>query len=291
MWFIVLALEISRVFHDQTIIRQNKKNQIEYDEQELVSEKGFTKLMNNPELLADKAIKLILDTDILLTRKSYGVEWLDTVQKYYDKVCIIYVFSSLFFQKYPLMYRIVCVKMQNKPLIVWKGPMGRRFDVAILEVDGHFHGLKSIRRFFKLDNYCVDCEKAFSRNILHTMYCKARCYNCSMVGYGPCRPEPLFFVECQKCLREYHNKDCYEYHKKAACQYYNKCKKCNHVYVARDKHVCGEWYCRTCFTMHKPDRGCFMKPLTDGAGPKPYRFCVYDLETSQVFLNINFIHY
>ena len=175
--------------------------------------------------------------------------------------------------------------MQNKPIVVWKGPMGRRFEVAILEQDGHFHGLKSIRRFFKLDNFCVDCEKSYSRTIQHTMYCKARCYNCSMVGYGPCRPQPLFFTTCEKCMREYYNKDCYEFHKRAACHYYKKCEKCKYVYVDKGEHVCGEWYCRRCYTTHQPDRGCFMKPLTDGAAPGSYRLCVYDLETSQVRTN------
>jgi hypothetical protein len=34
--------------------------------------------------------------------------------------------------------------------------------------------------------------------------------------------------------------------------------------------------------MHKPERGCYIEPI-ENKKQEPYRLCVYDLETSQVF--------
>jgi len=40
--------------------------------------------------------------------------------------------------------------------------IGRKYEVAILHEDAHFDALKSISRFYKLKNFCVDCEEAIS---------------------------------------------------------------------------------------------------------------------------------
>ena len=176
------------------------------------------------------------------------------------------------------------MKAENKPVVIWKGPIGRRFEVAILATDGHFHGLKKITRFFKLRNFCVDCEISYNDEARHRMRCKARCYGCSRVKNGPCPQIPGVNIICGACLREYKNQACYEYHLRATCKFYKKCPKCQKVYVVQKKkeHECGESVCQQCHSTHKPERGCFMKPLSDAKNAKPYRICVYDLETSQV---------
>jgi hypothetical protein len=59
------------------------------------------------------------------------------------------------------MCRIVCVADNNVPAVIWKGPLGRKYQVRIIYKNDHFDAIKSISRFYKLRNYCVDCEKAF----------------------------------------------------------------------------------------------------------------------------------
>ena len=74
-------MEISRVYHDQT--KQMLRLSLD---KESVSRYEFGKLMDHPELLADKANILVLDLGIPLSHESYGLEWLDKIQKYYDEV-------------------------------------------------------------------------------------------------------------------------------------------------------------------------------------------------------------
>jgi hypothetical protein len=60
----------------------------------------------------------------------------------------------------------------NLPTVIWKGPLGRKYEVAIINQNEHFDGLKSISRFYKLRNYCVDCEKPFDKDRDHSNECK-----------------------------------------------------------------------------------------------------------------------
>jgi hypothetical protein len=168
-------------------------------------------------------------------------------------------------------------------VVIWKGPIGRKFEVVILHENDHFHGLKSIQRYYKLKNYCVDCMKSYNRDSSHTITCKARCYGCAKVGFGPCHNESNVSILCKFCFRDYQNLQCYDHHLTTVCKLYKKCQDCEHVYDVKKKHVCGESFCQKCHTMHKPTRGCYMEPIENKL-QKPYRLCVYDLETSQVLV-------
>jgi hypothetical protein len=70
------------------------------------------------------------------------------------------------------MYRIVCISDDNEPIVLWKGPIGRKYEVAILQEVDHFDALKKISRFYKIENYCADCEKPYSRERDHDKSCK-----------------------------------------------------------------------------------------------------------------------
>jgi hypothetical protein len=70
------------------------------------------------------------------------------------------------------MYRIVCMSDAEIPTVLWKGPLGRKFEVAILLDEAHFDGLKTISRFYKLTNFCVDCEKPYHNPRDHDRNCK-----------------------------------------------------------------------------------------------------------------------
>jgi hypothetical protein len=69
------------------------------------------------------------------------------------------------------MYRIVCVADENVPTVLWRGPIGRKYEVAIVSNGQHFDALKSISRFFKLRNFCSDCGTAFDKERDHNNDC------------------------------------------------------------------------------------------------------------------------
>ena len=70
------------------------------------------------------------------------------------------------------MYRIVCISDDAVPTVLWKGPLGRKYEVTILHGEAHFDALKSISRFYKLKNFCVDCEKPYQDARDHDRNCK-----------------------------------------------------------------------------------------------------------------------
>jgi hypothetical protein len=177
----------------------------------------------------------------------------------------------------------VCIKSEKKPVVLWKGPLGRKFEIAILHDVDHFHGLKSVQRYYGFKNYCVDCTKNYDRDSTHSITCKARCYGCSKMGYGSCQNKSDVFITCLSCLRDYKNNECYNHHLIASCKLYKKCGQCKHVYSTKKKHVCEESFCQKCHSMHKPERECYIKPI-ENKNQEPYRICVYDLETSQVYI-------
>ena len=70
------------------------------------------------------------------------------------------------------MYRVVCVSDEEIPTVIWKGPLGRKYEVAIIHEEAHFDALKNISRFYKLKNFCLDCEKPYQRARDHDRDCK-----------------------------------------------------------------------------------------------------------------------
>jgi hypothetical protein len=92
------------------------------------------------------------------------------------------------------MYRIVCVADINVPTVIWKGPLGRKYEVTILSRNGHFEALKSISRFYKLRNYCVDCEKAFFKERDHDNNCKVIIFHGAIKSFN-FRPNVTTVVE------------------------------------------------------------------------------------------------
>ena len=92
------------------------------------------------------------------------------------------------------MYRIVCVEANEctqLPTVVWRGPIGRKYEVCILAEANHFTALKSVSRYFRLRRYCIglsqfnqdsfltkcsDCEIPFSNEVRHTYHCKVKIF-------------------------------------------------------------------------------------------------------------------
>jgi hypothetical protein len=156
-------MEMARIYHDQTELNAPKKADASAPHG-LISHQVFYNIRNNRDRQTALALDLMRAVEIPRHLQQYGIELLPTVQEYYDQVNIL--LSNKFiqvFQKYPLMYRIVCISDLEIPTVIWKGPLGRKYEVTILHAQGenHFDALKSISRFYKLKNFCVDCEEPY----------------------------------------------------------------------------------------------------------------------------------
>jgi len=142
------ALEMSRIYHDQTEISQFNKEQKKQKTkakppQHLTTHYKFTKILKNSDLQRDLAIRLMRNAEIPLNRSSYGIGDLQNVQDFYDR-------------EYGSMYRIVVMDDSPSCKPLWKGPYGRKYVVAVsmeLQTE-HFFGLKSISQYFFAKKYC-----------------------------------------------------------------------------------------------------------------------------------------
>ena len=140
------ALELSRLYHDQSEIGRLKKGKKRTFQppKHLHSRYKFSKILKHPELQRELAINLMKNVGIPTNLPSYGVEHLPDIQKYYDK-------------KYGRsMYRIVLIDDSSRFKPLWKGPYGRRYNVSVLlHTDAeHYSGLKSIAQYFCAKKYC-----------------------------------------------------------------------------------------------------------------------------------------
>ena len=70
-------------------------------------------------------------------------------------------------------------------------------------------------------------------------------------------------IECKNCLKRFYSKSCYEWHMKAVCRLYYKCDQCFRIYYTYVPRICGEFFCRTCYVYHEPDKGCYISPVED----------------------------
>jgi hypothetical protein len=69
-------------------------------------------------------------------------------------------------------------------------------------------------------------------------------------------------------------------HKKNVCKLYKYCEECGRIYrQIKEKHKCGETFCRTCGVIHNRKRGCYIKPIKRII-KAPYRIIAYDFETT-----------
>ena len=74
---------------------------------------------------------------------------------------------------------------------------------------------------------------------------------------------------------------------KAVCRLYHKCDKCFRIYYTYVPHVCGEFFCRTCYVYHEPDKGCFISPIED-LKTSPQIIMVFDFEVQFQFSDFSF---
>ncbi|KAI1707751.1 hypothetical protein DdX_12307 [Ditylenchus destructor] len=256
------ALEASRKFLDHERIKQEGKNPDLWERQK------FYNIMYGATFKTRKARKLLAEKVMENARISkllseYGLNHVKKVQEWYD-------------QSFPGLYRIVVFDENPNLVPLWMCAERRRYTVPIyFTMDGgrgHYDAITHIAKFFKVANWCVDCQCVYNKAINHRIKCVARCPGCTGMGWGyPCPEQNGCFRLCKNCNRKFKNEKCFNNHlKNGCCRTYKSCNNCYKPYSAKESHVCGESRCRTCHVLcageePEPDQSMAqpMPPLQD----------------------------
>ena len=119
--------------------------------------------------------------------------------------------------------------------------------------------------------FCDFCQKSYTNIRIHK--CKRKkCKNCNL--YLKKLEETIFenvclsnFVkntnyQCVTCHKLIENKECVLRHKsmsKTMCKQILFCNKCTTHYGHQSLHICGEKFCKKCFSIHTPQLFCAIK--------------------------------
>ncbi|KAL3119299.1 hypothetical protein niasHT_000077 [Heterodera trifolii] len=230
-----------------------------------ISRKAFRYLLQTEKKQRELTIELMEKAGISTNGKTFDIQHLKIVQKLWDA-------------QYSNTFRIVAFEMKTGLKPIFKGEGVRRNEVCVIRDGNHWDGIKSASWFFGVRYFCVDCEVTYDRPERHRMECKQRCKKCCRMGFGfPCT-DVCDGIYCGECNLKFYNPECFEAHKKAACKEYKKCEKCLETHNTRNKHTCGEKFCKLCKVNH-PGRQCFIKKI-QVRPQKAYRIVAYDLETT-----------
>lgn len=255
------AAELTRIYVSKEVDRQHI----------------FPRLLTNPERVRQTYIlPLIRACGIPEDLPSYNIEdHLRAVQDYYDRA-------------YYNRYEIILFDSYSGFRPRWRGHKDRRQVPLFLYFEqlpnqvGHFYGIRSVRSFLGKDQYCIFCEAPFKSKADHRMKCKAKCANCSEIGYNhPCAPDRDYLQPCPQCDKTFRSPSCFTNHlRNRTCQRYRQCTSCGVIHSRAVEHECGSTYCRSCHVYHSKEAGCYI-PKLKPAKAVPYRICIYDFETSQ----------
>jgi hypothetical protein len=134
------AVEVARTWHDKALIAEMAKEGKEVPK-ELIKQQAFYRIQKIAIKQRELAIKLLNEVKISNDLDQYGIEHLQQIQEFYDL-------------KYPDLYRIVVMDDSPETKPIWKGPMGRKFIVALYLENGHYDALKSISAYYGHRKYC-----------------------------------------------------------------------------------------------------------------------------------------
>ncbi|KAH7709385.1 C25F9.2 protein [Aphelenchoides avenae] len=132
----------------------------------------------------------------------------------------------------------------------------------------HFHGIRTIHKFFSKSWYCIDCQRPYDNQHTHSYKCQP--------------------VLCDGCGKLFDNEACYDRHVGARCNRFKRCLQCGDYYDMQNierfsesgKHECGYKFCLKCNVYHCKGRDCFISPLSKPE-MKEARFCFFDIESIQ----------
>lgn len=148
---------------------------------------------------------------------------------------------------------------------------------------GHYNVITSLTGVFGCNYYCESCHVPYKNRFEHK--CNNVCYACKTVS-PPCEMQDRG-VYCDACNRTFKNPTCHAAHLGSdVCKVFKKCKDClklinSRVYRSGSVHVCGEFFCNTCFVFVTPGHQCYIKPDCKTPPKKDFLFIFFDLETRQ----------
>lgn len=100
-----IALELGRLYHDekfnQRLIKENKM-----PPWQLMRYTSFEKLKNNEQRQRELGLQIMRAAKIPINMNDYGIEELELIQKFYDKI-------------YPNMYRIIAFSDETGKMPIW----------------------------------------------------------------------------------------------------------------------------------------------------------------------------
>jgi len=199
--------------------------------------------------------------------------------------------------------RLVVFEKENFYRIIYKGatPQARaaRFNLCLYYEHHHYHYLITPEQLFRVNRYCIDCERGASRYI-HWNGCTVVCRLCMRFGHDfPCRVEwaangRSSQRHCPDCGFIFANNDCFQFHKnnspnanvagpqaptiRSICEARRLCTHCGAIIYAWSgmgrPHVCTRnphqhqmqqqnpnALCDKCKGPHAREQPCFIQPL------------------------------
>nr|XP_049619738.1 uncharacterized protein LOC125994445 [Syngnathus scovelli]XP_049620140.1 uncharacterized protein LOC125994731 isoform X1 [Syngnathus scovelli] len=200
----------------------------------------------------------------------------------------VHKFEKVLKRKITVMYR----KEDCRPMTFFdtRYPKTDNDTLFVLNLEGHFYGVKAIEAFVGHAFFCRHCYKGHENWQQH--HCEGHCGVC----LDPCCKQRRFkHVICPDCNKSCRNEECFTKHKESRsmnrvsnCTSYKKCLECGLQYYVRAdgtgaKHRCPVKKCTVCDEIINQDDAllnphmCYIQPI------KPQPPCknvvYYDFET------------
>jgi G:T-mismatch repair DNA endonuclease (very short patch repair protein) len=186
--------------------------------------------------------------------------------------------------------QIVVFRDLGGKAVFYKGdindPIENRINLVLYE--NHFAVIRSLTAAFGCSYYCQGCNKPYEHRGIHT--CVS---SCSFCHHSSQCIKTNIIIKCTDCNRTFYNRECYERHiatvltaDKTVCNVFQQCKNCFQTYKnydGRKKHICNEYFCKTCREHVQQNHKCYMKQDKKRSPPsdKDVLIVFWDSETTQ----------
>ncbi|CAH0559292.1 unnamed protein product [Brassicogethes aeneus] len=161
-------------------------------------------------------------------------------------------------------------------------PKDTRKTINLILENNHYNLILSLTSAFSTGYFCEGCKKRYSNKTGH-FKCPYTCPHCH--SSPPCRSD-VEEITCEDCKRTFRGIACLNIHKEKLCSKLHRCLKCLNSYWTKNKHKCGDKYCRTCLCFKPIRHDCYMQPnvisdKTKKSLDNDFLFAFYDFECMQ----------
>ena len=187
----------------------------------------------------------------------------------YDKAHIknmsrndLMVWLQSYFDKQFKKYHLFVFSYKNGRIAEFKGTRNKTHRQSLgIYINGQtVYAVKDVKKLFGANSntYCPMNSTIFTFGFGHDHKCPLLCNGCYTHGYTfPCKDNGLK-IRCNKCHREFKNRDCYERHFEKICTSVKLCRDCSTEYLVKPnkKHVCYHKLCSKCSEVHGKNEDC-----------------------------------